>query len=432
MTAQALVGLLWRVFLAGPWRLLDLLLPKRGDWWAFPVHFIKVSHFAENPRALFEAVKDDPLLRKIVFARTADLLDEDLGGCNVVVVPLSSLRGLWLLARCKVVICDQSVSMNYSLRWGDRSYAVPPLRFAPRVVVNLWHGIPIKKLYGVWGDAMRRANLKSHMRREFPKYAGIVASSPIDSYAMCSIFSPLDYRRIWVTGVPKLDFLVRAENALPRPMQTQITRLRDVVGGRRVVSYLPTFRQVGNFQGVGYYEFTEADVAALRALLRRHDAVIGVRMHYFGRHHQRNGQPVPSLRDYIDGDRILDFSHDVVSEMAAVVRLSDVVVSDYSSAFVEAMLLHKPMVCFAYDRASYEHEQEGLLYDIDAVVPGPVVGDAAGLLEALDAALAGRGAVDAQHYERCRRFFLSHTDDGSGARVAACIGNVLQGRTCDA
>ena len=67
-----------------PWqgsgfRWMDEELPKFPHWWAFPVS--PVTHRLDpSARAVFEAVRDDPSIRKVVLTRSRRL---DLDGENV-------------------------------------------------------------------------------------------------------------------------------------------------------------------------------------------------------------------------------------------------------------------------------------------------------------------------------------------------------------
>ena len=81
------------------WRLLDWLLPKRSDYWAFSTHHIHTGRFIENQRALFEQVKADPTIRKLVFYRGVpdDWHIED--AVNYQAIEHGTLRAFWLLIR---------------------------------------------------------------------------------------------------------------------------------------------------------------------------------------------------------------------------------------------------------------------------------------------------------------------------------------------
>ncbi len=67
----------------------DRLSPKHADWWAFPACAF-TQNFSGNERAIFEHVKNDPSIHKVVLTRGKDV---EVDGVNVDVVPLESRRG---------------------------------------------------------------------------------------------------------------------------------------------------------------------------------------------------------------------------------------------------------------------------------------------------------------------------------------------------
>ncbi len=76
--------------------------PKFDHWWAFPVD--RLTHqLPTGSRAVWEAVRDDPSIRKVVLTRSRRV---ELDGPNVVVLPLGSRDGTEELARCGQVLLD--------------------------------------------------------------------------------------------------------------------------------------------------------------------------------------------------------------------------------------------------------------------------------------------------------------------------------------
>src|SRR5690554_6523378 len=125
------------------WRAFDFLMPKNPSFWAFTTHHLHTDRFIENQRALFECIKTDSDIRKFVFYRgtAPDLGIED--AVNYELTRHGSLRGLFILARCKVVLLTHSISMDYSFRWGGGKFSIFKLNMRRRLIVNLWHGIPL-------------------------------------------------------------------------------------------------------------------------------------------------------------------------------------------------------------------------------------------------------------------------------------------------
>ena len=403
------------------WRLGDWLLPKRPDCWAFFGHPLKRAQFVENSRALFEHVKGDPRIRKWVFVEGGAAALQLEGAVNTRVFELQSLAGLIALARCGVFLLTNSVSLDLSWRWQGSRFAVPRPALRRRVVVNLWHGIALKKLFTVANPEQRLHSERVRYRRsERQHYAGLIASSDIDSYAMAAMFHPLSHARIWLTGLPRNDFLRMPEVQLPTYLAQQLTSLRALAAGKRLLVYAPTFRdsQVGGGQ---CYRFSAAEIDQLKALLRRHQACLGFRMHYF-----RKGDQLFNMEDYVDGETILDLGHERFPEIGPVIRACDGLVTDYSSVYIDALYIDKPVFSFAYDLDHYREQQNGLLYDMELAFPGPVVGDFDALLAALDRELTTPIQLASPAYRTARKLFFSFNDASNSARVVERIDALVQ------
>lgn len=347
------------------WRILDFVIPKNRSYWAFPVHHIKLDQFIENPRAVFENVKSDPGIRKIIFARSKEKHYSIENSSNTDVVDLYSIKGLWLLSRCKVIFVGHSLSMDYSLRWTNNSFSLVKPKMRGRTVVNLWHGIPLKSLGTLANSAVRRRLDRVRFRvRERSHYAGLISSSDIDSYAMATMFYPMKYENVWVTGLPRTDFLVQREEYLPGHLRESLTKINAIKKGKTLIVYAPTYRQTAAVRDSHYYHFSDDEIRELRNMLFKHNAILGFRMHYF-----RNNGSTFNFEKYIDNRVFFDFGHNQFAEIAPVIRACDMIITDYSSVYIDALCLNKPVFSFAYDLKHYREKQDGLLYDAEIVFP---------------------------------------------------------------
>lgn len=409
--------------LLAAWRLLDWLLPKRTGQWAFFGHPLKPDQLIENARAVFEQVGEDPSILRIVFVRGGHIAGLD-SGSNVRQLELASLAGLWTLARCGVLLLTNSTQMDLSIRWTNGGYAAPRPALRRRVVVNLWHGIPLKRLFALANPEQRRHGDRNRVRRlERRDYAGLIASSDVDAHAMAAIFHPLPPERVWVTGLPRNDFLRMSEDRLPTDQRGQLAQLRQLRRGRRLVLYAPTYRDA-SVATSPCYRFDDTEVDALKALLRRHDAVLGMRSHYL-----RNGAVPCDPQRHLDNETLFDLGHDHFHEIAPLLRESAIVVTDYSSVYIDALYLERPVLGFAYDLEHYRARQNGLLYDMALAFPGPVTTDFNDFLDTLDRMLEpGSTQVDPR-YGQVRRMFFRHDDCGNAQRVVDRIKDVIASRT---
>jgi CDP-glycerol glycerophosphotransferase len=401
-------------FLLHPlWRLIDRMTQKRADCWAFSTHHLHTGRFIENQRAMFELVKRDPGIHKIVFYRgkPPDLRIED--AIRYTVLRHGTLRGLIWLARCKVVFLTHSISMDYSLRWGNGRFSILKLAMHKRIVVNLWHGIPLKRLlYAANDAASRHTDRIKYRARERLGYAGLIASSDIDSYAMAAMFYPLNYHQVWCTGLPRNDFLVQAEERLPSYIQDSLRLIRAKRQGKKLVVYAPTYRQTAISDGAYYYRISPEEIARLKSVLHSHDAVLGYRPHYF-----KNSANYFNMDEYVDEESIFDMSQGTVPEFSALARECDLLVTDYSSVYIEALYLDKPVICFGYDIEHYKAHEDGLLYDMDLVFPGPIAQDFETLVACVDGALRHDGGPARQQRDTARKIFFKYSDSMNSERV---------------
>ena len=224
-------------------------------------------------------------------------------------------------------------------------------------------------------------------------------------------FTPLCYRQVWVTGLPRNDFLLLEESRLPSYIRGSLGKIRAACRGRRLVIYAPTYRQTAVSAGAHYYQFSPDEVAALKAVLQAHHAVLGFRPHYF-----TNSAQTFNLGDHMDGESILDFSAAAIPEFSAIARECAMLVTDYSSVYMETTFLGKPALSFAYDLEHYQREQDGLLYDLSLAFPGPVCTQFAEVVAAIATALEAPERYDAQA-RTARTLFFKYRDPENSRRL---------------
>src|SRR5690606_5506502 len=302
-------------------------------------------------------VKDDPSLKKIVLTRKRHVA---VAGENVVVVPLDSAEGQYHLLRSGQVFVKHSPSIN--AKW--------PLSPDLHNFINLWHGIPLKR-FGY--ASMDMVDKLEWVARENRSCRAVISSSKMDTLAMASAFYPLSYREIWPTGLPRNDFILRAESRLPSDLRAELGRLRAALGGRGLVLFCPT---VKNAQGDGYYHFDAAEAGFLRDWLARNGAVLGVREHMADKA-RTYSRMLSSLSP-------LDLSSARYPNIEVLYREAALLLTDYSSCAIDFMLTGRPVVSFAYDHDHYAGSERGLFYDLEHVFPGPVCRDFGQLAQALE------------------------------------------------
>lgn len=368
----------------------DRITPKYRNWWAFPVCAF-TGVFSGNERALFEQVKNDPSIRKIILTQDKPVEAE---GVKVEVLPLKSPVGQHRLMRAGNLFIKHSPTRNL----------IFPVSGDLHNIINLWHGIPFKRIGYASIDMQDRL---PRIAEEHARCRAVISSSKIDALAMAAAFYPLSVNEVWNTGLPRNDFILRDRNLLPGDLQAQMAALERVVGDRRLILFMPTFR---NAQEDAYYKFKKHEVAFLKEWLRRNNAVIGLR------EHMANNARV--YGDQLGDLGFIDLSDDEFPNPEVLYRVSSALITDYSSCFIDYMLTGKPAVSFAYDLESYLALERGAFYDLEAVFPGPVCRTFDEFQRALERLLVAPPPAEADRLEWKRQLFFDHIDDGSSARVA--------------
>lgn len=367
----------------------DHRVPKYDHWWAFPVCAFS-GVFSGNERAVFEEIKDDDSIRKIVLTRGKPVT---LEGRNVIVVPLESPEGQYHLLRAKILFIKHTPTRNL----------VYPLSSDLHDLINLWHGIPLKRIGYASLDQQTK---RDAIAEEHARCRAVISSSSIDTLAMATAFYPLTYNDVWLTGLPRNDFILRAFERLPTDLQAESRQLETELAGRGLVLFMPTFR---NGQGNACYQFKDAELAQLRQWLAAHNLVLGVREHMADR--------TGSYAEQFKTLGALDLGDEHYRNVEVLYRSARLLITDYSSCFIDFMLTGKPMVSFAYDYEYYAGVERGLFYELEHVFPGAVCFSFEALYEALKLTKTDCVTEKTASYDWKKKIFFDHCDDRNSARL---------------
>jgi hypothetical protein len=304
-------------------------------------------------------------------------------------VDAGSLGGALAYAKARVVVHTHGL------------YGIPA-RSGRKLFVNLWHGWGTKQLQARPPVAARQSDVVT------------VLSGP-GADAVASAWG-LDRDRVRVTGLPRNDVMMRASRE-PRPRA-----LQDAVpDGRPVVVWLPTYRRsvVGELRTDG----VEFDNDFQLPGCRRPD--VEALAHDLGVHIVLKTHPMAVVHEPGERDGLTVWDDPALAatgmSLYELLGHADVLITDYSSVWVDFLLLDRPIVFAAADREEYGASRGHYAGPTEGPqLPGPEVRDLAELRPALREALRGddpwatsRRAIRAEQH--------AWTDSGSAARVADLI-----------
>jgi CDP-glycerol glycerophosphotransferase (TagB/SpsB family) len=361
--------------------LATLVVPRSRRLWVFGSGI----GVGEGALPLYRAARERLEGTRLVWLATTDAELAEARALGLDAELKTGWRGFRLTLRAQVLVVTHG--------FGDVN------RFATRggFVVQLWHGIPLKRLHldspatlrisGVPDHRLVRALVSRAYRfagrgiRLFPVASELVADRIASAFGI-----PRD--RIVVTGDPR-------DDALLAPGAPQLD-----AGGSRTILYAPTWRDGGPDPVAP----TDEQWDAIGAWLDRHDAVLYLRAHPLG------------AGDYAAGparsDRVRMLGVDRVRDVNAVLPEIDVLLTDYSSIAFDFALLGRPIVFLAADLEAYA-KRRGLYDAYREFSGGRHVTGWASALELLGQALAG-DPVALTHSAWLRNEYVDVSGDATG------------------
>ncbi|MFI6520090.1 CDP-glycerol glycerophosphotransferase family protein [Spirillospora sp. NPDC050679] len=255
-----------------------------------------------------------------------------------------------------------------------------------QVYLQTWHGTPLKRV-GFDIAAPRFNGARDYLRRfgeDVAKWDVLLSPNPFSTPVLRRAFR---YEgEVLETGYPRNDLLA----ALPRDAARRVRERLGVPEGKRVVLYAPTWRDDQQATH-GYLMDLRIDLAAARRALGD-DHVLLVRGHF------NVGEGVAGA----DGSFVLDVT--AYPDMAELLLISDILITDYSSVMFDFAMTLRPMLFFTYDLERYRDEVRGFCFDFEKDAPGPLLRTSAELMDAVRDADAIRESHAPAYQEFSARF----------------------------
>lgn len=195
-------------------------------------------------------------------------------------------------------------------------------------VIQMWHALSAIKKFG-WqtvGKKEGTSNRIAKMMKMHNGYDKVLCSSDITSNFFCEAFKT-SKEKIVKIGLPRIDYILN-DNKLT---ENKIREFYPLLNNKkRTVLYAPTFR---GGKGV--------DVEGLAKAIDFSKYNLMVKLHPLDRLSTKQS-PVNGL--------VFDEQFNTYD----LLKMADIVISDYSSFVVEASLTSKPLYLYTYDREEYK------------------------------------------------------------------------------
>ena len=245
-------------------------------------------------------------------------------------IRIDTIKYYLTLLRARVWITNSSVTRGLKFKGRKTFY------------FNSWHGTPIKLM----GDDIKSINKPIKFYTGKCLYDIFLSQGKYDANIFSQKYNiPDSNMKIW--GLPRNDELI--EHYSPDE-NNEIRHQLGVPEGKKIILYAPTFRE--------YMRDEKSNcIIAPPINLEKWEKYLGDEYILLFRAHYE----IVKVLNIKENAFVKDVSSYPI--LNVLIKVSDILVSDYSSIFFDYSITGKPMLCFAYDYKDY-CEKRGLYFDI--------------------------------------------------------------------
>lgn len=310
------------------------------------------------------------------------------------VVKKNSIRGILLFLSAKYIFSTHGYFPGIKSRENQ-------------IHVNLWHGMPFKRI----GKLLEGGRYKG----KEDEADLTIATSDVFQSIMAKSFD-INESNVLITGQPSNDFLYNSNKSLEK---LNIKKEKY----NKVLLWMPTYRKSvigdirndGNHESFGILDVLGSNVDSFNSLLMKKEYLLLVKLH-----------PMDSINNYeikeLDNILVLkdSFLLDKDVLLYELVGEVDVLLTDYSSIFIDYLVTKKPIAFLCSDLKEYS-QTRGFSFDSPTdYLPGQLISNYGGLVEYIN-------NIDEINYswEHKRRevqsYLTKYTDNNNSQRVCEAI-----------
>ena len=289
-------------------------------------------------------------------------------------------------------------TLKFKYIYSRAKYVISPMGFPNKgkkrvgqFFVQTWHGSPIKKLY------LSRDKEDKHYKRyarQFRNADIFCMQGEIPSKLLQEAIE-LNEQQFIKSGLPRNDILFKADENFKCELKKKLGLPAD----KKVIFYCPTWRRYDRKAVLPF------DIERFKKELGD-EYVILIRSHV-GKHKWVNSKDEPVELF----DNKFSFDGGEYPEATHLYLISDIMVSDYSSAVFDFALTRKPEILYIYDYEDYKKEFD-LYFDYETFSPFPKVRTEEELLRAIK-----NCGIDNNKYEEFISEYLEYENGNASEQV---------------
>jgi len=354
---------------------MSMLMPRSHNICVFGAWL--GERFSDNSKQLFLEVQKHKNLRAvwITKSREAAAQIEKLG---YEVYMWGTIKAVWVQLRAKYAIVSNGIS--------DLEHTF----LGRAVIINLWHGIPLKK---VCYDNKYEKNWDSPVQKARDFIVNIplgnmfyVATSKMFTEIYQSAFR-VKREQVLCLGQPRSDIFFQKEK--PEPY----------FPGKNIILYCPTHRKEGA-QKIDIAKLF--DLGRLEIFLKENNYYFVIKKHFYHRNEKEELSMYPHIIDATGME--LDIQQLIIETKAMV--------TDYSSIYIDYLLLGLPLLFYCYDYEEYLAKDREMYFSYEDVTPGFKAKNFDELLNELEIFASDGGGYAKEDRERVKNLFYCKEAQG--------------------
>ncbi len=330
---------------------LNGLAKRDPNLWCFGTYN---KGFSDNSKYLYLYIKaHHPEIRAIWISRSQEM-SEKLNQMGFEAYYQKSRQAVSFMKKAKYHITNTNLTDTgywYSFR---------------AVYVNLWHGLALKRIEF---DIQKGANAWKYQfnfstylfkKISFPalyKRPDLLTVSSRETARTFKSAFRLNDQHLTYAPLPR-NTILNTDKKILRELiyqfesEYEVKLLDELTQFEKVFIWLPTFRDGKK----DFLKEAHIDFEQWNEFLSQRNDILLVKMHQ-------------NLHT-----RFEDFSHirflNSATDIYPFLTFTDCLITDYSSIYIDYLLLDKPIIFFCFDKHSYISDMRGIYYDYEEVTPG--------------------------------------------------------------
>ncbi len=368
---------------------LTMLMPRDKHLYVFGAWL--GERFADNSKQLFLEAQKRKGIRAVWIAKEESVIEE-VRRLGYEAYRWGSLKAVLLQLRAKYAVVSNGISDLQHTYLGRA------------VIIDLWHGVPLKK---VCYDDKYEKDWDSKKQKIRDKIINVPLGR-MYYVATSETFVPIyqsAFRRkkeqIICLGQPRCDIFFEKSQSEP------------YFQGKNIILYCPTHRKEGKEQMDVEKLF---DLPRLEEFLEKSGYYFIIKKHFYHRNEIQNLEKYPHIIDITNEDM----------DVQRLIMEAKALITDYSSIYIDYLLLDKPLLFYCYDYQRYLANDREMYFEYDTVTPGVKAENFDELFEELEK-FAKTGA-DYEKGDRERVKNLFYCKKGQAAVGSALLDMIEEGK----